>query len=54
MLLQSLSALKKIEAVGYNFFWNILGEGPQLNELKQKCFELNLNGRGIFHGNIKT
>ena len=53
-LLQSLIALKKIESLGYNYFWNIIGEGPQLNELKQKCFELNLNSRVMFHGNIKS
>ena len=53
-LLQSLIALKKIESKGYNYFWNIIGEGPQLNELKQKCVELNLNNKVIFHGNIKN
>ena len=53
-LLQSLIALKKIESLGYNYFWNVIGEGPQLNELKQKCFELNLNSRVMFHGNIKS
>ena len=53
-LLQSLIALKKIESKGYNYFWNIIGEGPQLSELKKKCFELNLNNKVMFHGNIKS
>jgi len=53
-LLQSLIALKKIESKGYNYFWNIIGEGPQLKELKQKCVELNLNNKVKFHGNIKS
>ena len=53
-LLQSLIALKKIESKGYNYFWNIIGEGPQLKELKQKCIELNLNNKVKFHGNIKS
>ena len=53
-LLQSLIALKKIESKGYNYFWDIIGEGPQLNELKQKCVELNLNNKVTFHGNIKS
>ena len=53
-LLQSLIALKTIESIGYNYFWNIIGDGPQLNELKQKCFELNLNSKIMFHGNIKS
>ncbi len=53
-LLQSLIAFKEIELKGYNFFWNIIGEGPQLLELKKKCCELNLEKKIIFHGKIKS
>mgnify|MGYP001355839012 CR=1 FL=1 len=53
-LLESLVALKKLELKGYNFFWNIIGEGPQLLELKQKCQELDLNKSVIFHGKIES
>ena len=37
---------------GYNFFWDIIGDGPQLNDLKQKCNELDLEKKVNFHGNI--
>ena len=53
-LLQSLIALNKIQHKGYNFFWDIIGEGPQLNELKQKCYELNLDKKVKFHGMVKS
>ncbi len=53
-LLQSLVALKKLELKGLNFFWDIIGEGPQLKEIKEKCYELKLNSKVFFHGKIKN
>lgn len=53
-LLQSLISLKEIELKGHDFIWNIIGNGPQLNELKQKCFELNLEKKVFFHGKVKS
>ena len=46
--------MKKIELKGYEFTWDIIGDGPQLEELKQKCFELNLGKKVFFHGKIKS
>ena len=53
-LLQSLISLKEIELKGHDFIWDIIGNGPQLNELKQKCFELNLEKKVFFHGKVKS
>ncbi len=53
-LLQSLISLKEIELKGHNFIWNIIGDGPQLDELKQKCFELNLENKVFFHGKVNS
>ena len=53
-LLQSLISLKKIELKGHDFVWDIIGDGPQLDELKQKCFDLNLEKKVSFHGRVKS
>ena len=53
-LLQSLISLKEIEFKGHNFLWNIIGDGPQLDELKQKCLELNLEDKVFFHGKVNS
>jgi phosphatidylinositol alpha-1,6-mannosyltransferase len=53
-LFESLVSLKKIELKGHDFIWDIIGDGPQLDELKKKCIELNLEKKVFFHGRIKS
>ena len=51
-LLESLKALNIINKKGYDFSWDIIGDGPQLNELKSLCDSLNIKNNVIFHGKI--
>lgn len=51
-LLESLKALKIISEKGYNFSWDIIGDGPQLNELKSFYESLIIKNNVIFHGKI--
>ena len=40
---ESLKAFKKIGEKGFNFSWDIVGDGPQLNELRNFCVSLKIN-----------
>lgn len=51
-LMESLKALKIISEKGYKFSWNIIGVGPQLNELKNLCVNLKIKNNVVFHGKI--
>ena len=37
---------------GYSFKWDIIGDGPELNALKNESIKLNLQENIIFHGKI--
>ena len=39
---------------GYSFKWDIIGDGPELNSLKNEAIKLNLQKNIIFHGKIES
>ena len=49
-LKESLLLLHEIYKLGYQFFWNIIGDGPQLKELISLSKNLNLSSFVKFHG----
>ncbi len=51
-LLESLRSLKVVLDKGYDFKWNIIGDGPYLSKLIEETSKLNLKGRVHFHGRM--
>ena len=52
-LLESLKSMRVILDRGYSFKWDIIGDGPELNTLKNEATKLNLQENIIFHGKIE-
>ena len=53
-LLESLKSMRVILDRGYSFKWDIIGDGPELNTLKNEAKKLNLQENIIFHGKIES
>ena len=51
-LLESLRCLRKVLDKGFDFNWNIIGNGPELVSLKNESIKLNLEKKIKFHGKI--
>ena len=51
-LLESLKSIRVILDRGYLFKWDIIGDGPELNTLKNEAIKLNLQENIVFHGKI--
>jgi glycosyltransferase involved in cell wall biosynthesis len=47
-----LEALKKFKDIGQMFYFDIVGDGSYLNELKEITNNLQLNNQVIFHGKL--
>ena len=52
-LLESLRSLRVILDKGYQFSWDIIGDGPELKNLKNETAKLKLTQHVQFHGKIK-
>tara|TARA_A100001015_G_scaffold320624_1_gene447701 strand:+ start:1147 stop:2154 length:1008 start_codon:yes stop_codon:yes gene_type:complete len=53
-LLESMNALKIIFSRGYDFSWDIIGDGPYIGILKNECSNLKLASKVVFHGKINN
>ncbi len=53
-LIESLNAFYQVKKKGYNFVWNIIGNGPELEMLQNLTLKLKLNKNIFFHGEIKN
>ena len=49
-----IDALKFIFEKGFNFSWDIIGDGPDIRILKNECSNLNLDDRVFFHGKVNN
>ena len=51
--IREFEILRVILDRGYSFKWDIIGDGPELNTLKNEAIKLNLQKNIIFHGKIE-
>ena len=49
-----MNALKIIFSRGYDFSWDIIGDGPYIGILKNECSNLKLASKVVFHGKINN
>ena len=47
-----LKAVYQLQKAGYQFFLNIMGDGPLKSELENMCHDLNLSSIVRFHGHV--